>query len=198
MARDKILAGEIYIYVAARGTVKPAPVPDDRASLPSDWTLIAAGDYDSAIEMNFAQEKNDVRTLNETFKVKKFRASEGITYSTSLIDMLPDTLEYLFDNQMVTKTPAASGVAGYQELDFERGFLVEEHAILLIGQAPFAQPNGGEDQMAFWHPAVDIEGPGTFSRDLSNPSMPALMIDIIKHETLGVGGLVANDADALP
>ena len=193
MARDKILAGKCYIYVGDRGTVKPAPVPDDRASLPTDWILIAQGDYDSAIEMNFGEEKNDVRTMNETFKVKKFRSGESITYTTSLIDMLPDTLVHLFHNQTVVKTPAVSGVAGYQELDFERGFSVVEKAILLIGQAPFADPNGGEDQMLFWHPAVDIEGPGTFSRSLADPSMPTMMIDVIKHETLGVGGLVAND-----
>ena len=102
--RAKILAGPCYIYAAPKGTAKPTPVPDDRGSLPSDWELIAEGDYDSAIEMNFSQSKNDVRTMNETFKVKKFRAEEGITYTTRMLDMTVESLEYVFDNQTIDET----------------------------------------------------------------------------------------------
>ena len=104
--------------------------------IPTPWVKIAEGDYDSAIEMNFSQSKNDVRTMNETFKVKKFRSEEGITYTTRLLDMLPETFEYLFDNQIVDETPATGTVKGYVELDFERGFSVAEYAILLVGQTP--------------------------------------------------------------
>ena len=86
---------------------------------------------------------------------------------------------------------------GYLELDFERGFSVVEYSILLIGQTPYDALEG-EEKMLFWHPAVDIEGPGTFSRNLADASMPEIMIDVIKHDTMGVGGLVANHVAALP
>lgn len=202
MARDKIVAGPCGIYVAARGTAKPTPAPSlDLENLPTtlltNWSLLAAGDYGSAVENNFSESKNDVRGLNDTYKLKKFRSEEGILYSTTLLDLLPDTLAYGFDNQDVETTMPASGVAGYQELDFERGFNVVEHAILVVGMAPFALTDPNDAIMVFWHPAVDIEAPGSFNRNLADPTMPALMADVIKHETLGVGGLVANNADPL-
>ena len=204
MARAKMVGGPCHIYDAVRGTAKPTPAPSLDLESPPDtlltnWRLIASGDYGASVERNFAETKNDVRPLNETYKVKKFRAEESITYTTTLIDLLPETLEELFDNQTVTETAAVSGVAGYRELNFERGFAVVERSILIVGAAPYeeADVSGNNAIMVFWHPAVDIEGPGSFNSELANPSMPSLMIDVIKHETLGVGGLVANFDDPL-
>ena len=208
MARAKMVGGPCHIYDAARGAAKPTPAPSlDLENAPDTltvgsvtWNLIASGDYGAAVERNFAETKNDVRPLNETYKVKKFRAEESITYTTTLIDLLPETLQDLFDNQTVTETAAVAGVAGYRELDFERGFAVVERSILIVGAAPYEDPgmvSGNNAIMVFWHPAVDIEGPGSFNSELANPSMPSMMIDVIKHETLGVGGLVANFDDPL-
>ena len=202
MARAQMLAGPCHIYDAARGTAKPTPAPSLDLENPPDtlltnWSLIASGDYGSSVERNFAETKNDVRPLNETYKVKRFRAEESITYTTTLIDMLPETLERLYHGQSVSETAAASGVAGYEELDFERGFAVVERSILMVGMAPYELTDPNDAIMVFWHPSVDIEGPGSFNSELANPSMPSMMIDVIKHETLGVGGLVANNADPL-
>ena len=202
MARAQMLAGPCHIYDAARGTAKPTPAPSLNLESPPDtlltnWTLIASGDYGSSVERNFAETKNDVRPLNETYKVKKFRAEESITYTTTLIDMLPGTLERLYHGQSVSETAAASGVAGYEELNFERGFAVVERSILIVGMAPYELTDPEDAIMIFWHPSVDIEGPGSFKSELANPSMPSMMIDVIKHDTLGVGGLVANNADPL-
>ena len=202
MARAQMLAGPCHIYDAARGTAKPTPAPsldleNPPATLLTSWSLIASGDYGSSVERNFAETKNDVRPLNETYKVKKFRAEESITYTTTLIDMLPETLERLYHGQSVSETAAASGVAGYEELNFERGFAVVERSILIVGMAPYELTDPEDAIMVFWHPSVDIEGPGSFTSELANPSMPSMMIDVIKHDTLGVGGLVANNADPL-
>lgn len=187
----EILAGPIKIYRAAVGTAEPVP---PSASPPSPWSLISDNTQYSKDGLNVAMtdERDEIEVMNKLYPVKEYRTSARKKFEVKLKDMKIETLALLLGNAVAETAPTKSA-KGYRRVSNEMGFILPEHALLVVGHSPYDDEEGNYG-LNYWAPRCTFKGPGAFDHKLSVPSELTLMINCLIHPTLGLGYTTANYA----
>ncbi len=151
----EVIAAPWTLYVAPEGTQRPAV---DEEPNSSDWTLVGSAgplNYDEAgINLQQPQAITFWRSLGDSGSRKAFRTSEDLKIGLMLVDLTPEQYALAINGNIVTETPASTGVPGSKKIGLSRGFTVDTRALLLRGPSP-AMANGVSQ---YWCPRAAQTG----------------------------------------
>ena len=164
---------------------------------PTAWQLLgrnASKDYaEDGVVINAEQELAKWTPGGGTAPRGVNRISEELNFMVNIHDMTTETFAVIMNNQAITETPAASGVAGIREFRLLRGSHVSEHALLLRGVSPY----NASFSMQLWVPRAVIEKTTPLNSDKSNPSGIQVTLCAMEHDTEGFGTVTEQFAAAL-
>lgn len=129
----EIIAAPFTAWWAPTGTA--FPLID--AAPGAGWTKIGssgASNYsEEGVTVTHSQNIELFRTLEGTGPVKGFRTEEDLVIAFTLIDMTLEQYRLALNNNTVTTTAPAAGVAGFKAVNIHRGVEVATMALLLRG-----------------------------------------------------------------
>lgn len=208
MAYESILAGPLRMFLADEGTARPtgAPKPVNPVSTGvvgspgvggtypgTDWTLFADEFYDEeGLGFDFTETINYTRILNKTLPVVAHRSEEDFSISVGVKDLSLETLSLIMNDSTLTNTAATATIDGYKSFEMTRGHVVSTHALLVIGDAPYADSKGTQ-KLQFYFPLIVIEGPESFQMMLGDPSVLNVTFKILDHPTIAIAMLAVDD-----
>ena len=187
--------GGIDVYAAVAGTVSPhATTPaftnGRLPALPAAFTQFGQG--------TLAQENAELiltdsfqkqpPALGETVSSKVYRISEEQQFKFMLRDYDADIIAYLLDDRTVRTTAATTTAPGFKTFGIERGAVVNYLTLVVRGTAQVGPDNPEELDWELWFPRGHrmSEFRIPFTQTYSETEV---IIDCLKHPTLGVGDL---------
>lgn len=130
----EIIVAPFVIFWAPTGT----SFPDLNDAPPSPWVKVGtSGDRnysEDGVVVVHGQTIEQFRTLGSTGPVKVNRTEESLIVRFTLLDLLLEQYRLALNNNSVTTTAAASGVAGVKDVDLWRGLDVTMLALLARGE----------------------------------------------------------------
>ncbi len=129
----EIIAAPVTVYQAAIG--EAFPLID--AAVAGNWSIIGtSGDRnipEDGVTVAHSQETEAFFSIGGTGPQKVFRTREGFICRFTLADFSLEQYRHVLNDNSVTDTPEASGVAGIREVDLYRGATVSQVALLIRG-----------------------------------------------------------------
>lgn len=129
----EIIAAPVTVYQAAIG--EAFPLID--AAVVGNWAKIGtSGDRnitEDGVTVAHPDEVEMFYSVGGTGPQKVFRVREGFMCRFILADISLEQYRHVLNDNSVTDTAAASGVAGFREVDLYRGVTVSQVALLIRG-----------------------------------------------------------------
>lgn len=133
----EIIAAPFSAWFAPVGTAFPAI----DAAPAGPWALVgSSGDlnyFDEGVTIEIPQKIEFFRALGDSASRKAFRVEEDCMISLVLADLTLEQFAHAVNQNTITTTPAASGVAGFKKIGLSRGFAVATVALIVRGPSPY-------------------------------------------------------------
>lgn len=199
----EIIAAPFDILRAAVGTAFPTIQTNPSAA----WSKIGSNgalNYDDGegVTVVHEQEFAEFRALGDAGVRKMFRTKEALRVKVKVYDLTLEQYKAALNDNPVTATAAASGVAGQKKLGLSRGFTVATMALLIRGNV---SPYG---TAAAWNAqyeipiAVQIGSPEVIYKKSEPVGLALEWMSLVDPSAASVderfGRLVMQTADALP
>jgi hypothetical protein len=178
---EVIAAAPIRIYLATASTARPGLQENPSGA----WTLLgSSGDlnYDdgSGVSIEHPQTLVPWRSLGESGARKIFRQDEDCRVKVKVVDLTLEQYAHALNENSITTTPAAMGVAGSKKIGLSRGLFVATKAILIrLLVSPY-----GEDWIGqYWFPRAVSAGSPTVQFMKTVPAGLELQYDSLVDPT---------------
>lgn len=191
MANEEIVGGPFEVYLAPVGTVAP-PIQDP---VPVPWAIFGVGGNrnisEAGIRVTHGITGEAWRALGTTSARKWFPTSEDLGFAFELADMSAEMYAAALGKPAsdVVATPASAGVAPIDTVIIERGFTVNQFAMLVRGDQ---SPAGAGFNTQWWCPLVVQTGNPEIVIVKGAPQMLAFNWMALYHTTLGLGSYIVQ------
>ena len=193
IAPFEMVSGPLTLYLAPEGTA----APEISATPPAAWVQFGqsgARNYsEDGVVVTPEQELSTQRVLGSTAAAKVFRVNEDVMISVTVLDLHPSTFARALNNQTITQTSPASGVAGRRDVSLLRGREVDVYALVAKGFSPIG--DGFEAQ--FWFPRAYTQNVGAATYIKGQAAGFALETRMLEDLTDGFGLYMVQDADPI-
>jgi hypothetical protein len=151
----EVITGPMELWIGIAGVMPPATneEPD-----PDDWTKVGTSgnrNYtEDGVVVQLPQSIEYWRGLGSTLPIKATRTSEDGIVTVTIADLSLEQFKLALNNNSITTTAAASGVAGVKSINLYRGPNVATFALLARGPSPYFATGYGQ----FYLPVVVADG----------------------------------------
>ena len=133
---EKLLRGEVHIFLAVQSTAATVPPNDVPAAA---WDEIGEDLItEDGLALSHTESIEDEMVLNETNAIDDYRVSEEWMLSFSTKDYQAEVLQRVLNGNPITTTAPVSGGVGYQRIPLRKGPAVTKQAIMArIDDTPY-------------------------------------------------------------